>query len=125
MNKSLFSKMISPDWEGFIRCLSRQGTPWRVYFIELYIDSEMKDAICNRFGLVESLNPNDPHYSLQREIVLQRFLGYDYVRCGVDDVGIQIERLAVRDTAGLQRGGGRQFVNEHRGPITSWAEFES
>ena len=40
-------------------------------------------------------------------------------------MGIQIERLAVRDTAELQRGGRRQFINEHRGPITSWAEFES
>lgn len=125
MSKPPFSKMISPDWEGFIRCLSRQGTPRRVYFIELFIDGEMKEAICDRFGLLEDLNPNDPHYSLKREIALQRFLGYDYVRCGVDDVGMQIERLVVRDTAELQRDGGRQFVNEHRGPITSWAKFES
>jgi hypothetical protein len=61
MNKSPFSKMISPDWEGFIRCLLRQGTPRRVYFIELFIDGEMKEAICNRFGLLEALNPHDPH----------------------------------------------------------------
>jgi len=33
--------------------------------------------------------------------------------------------MTVRDTAELQRDGGRQFANEHRGPITSWAEFES
>ena len=125
MNKSPFSKAISPDWEGLIRCLYRQGTPQRVYFIELYIDGEMKEAICDRFGLLQDLNPNDPHYSLRREIALQRFLGYDYVRCGLDDAGIQVERMAVRDTAELQRGGGRLFVNEHRGPITSWAEFEA
>jgi uroporphyrinogen decarboxylase len=96
-----------------------------VYFIELFIDGEMKEAICNRFGLLDGMNLNDPHFSLKREIALQRFLGYDYVRCGVDDVGIQIVRLAVRDTAVLERGGGRQFVNEHRGPIASWEEFES
>jgi uroporphyrinogen decarboxylase len=125
MMKSHFSKTISPDWEGFLRCLSRQGTPRRVYFIELYIDSEMKQAICDRFGLVEDLNPSDPHFSLQREIILQCYLGYDYVRCGVDNVGISIERMAVGDTANLQRDGGRRFVNEHRGPITSWAEFEA
>lgn len=125
MNKPPFSKTISPDWEGLLRCISRQGTPQRVFFIELYLDAEMKEAVCNRFGLVEDLNPNDPYYLLRREIVLQRFLGYDYVRCGVDDVGIAIERLAARDTAALQRSGGRQFINEHRGPITSWEEFEA
>lgn len=33
-----FSTEIAPDWEGFLRCLHRQGTPDRVYFIELLID---------------------------------------------------------------------------------------
>jgi uroporphyrinogen decarboxylase len=125
MNKFPFAKTVSPDWEGLLACLSRQGTPARVHYIELFMDAEVKAAICEGFGLVEDLRRDDPHYTLKREIALQRFLGYDYVRCGVDEVGIQIERLAVSDTAELQRGGGRQFVNEHRGPITSWAEFDS
>ena len=106
MTISPFSTTISPDWEGLLRCLSRQGTPDRVYFIELYIDAEMKQAICERFGLAEDLNPNAAHYALKREIVLQRFLGYDYVRCGVDEVGITIERMAAQDTAELERSGG-------------------
>jgi uroporphyrinogen decarboxylase len=29
------------------------------------------------------------------------------------------------DTAGLKREGGRNFVDEHRGPVTNWDEFES
>ena len=96
-----------------------------MHFIELFIDAEMKEAICDRFGLLEDLNPGDSQYSLKYEIALKCFLGYDYIRCGAEDVGIRIERMAVQDTAALLRGGGRQFVNQHRGPITSWAEFEA
>jgi uroporphyrinogen decarboxylase len=33
--------------------------------------------------------------------------------------------MTISDTAGLQRESGRNFVNEHRGPITTWREFEA
>jgi uroporphyrinogen decarboxylase len=56
---------------------------------------------------------------------VQRFLGYDYVRWGVDDVGVKIDRQAVADTAQLARSGGRAVVDEHHGPITTWEEFEA
>ena len=36
-----------------------------------------------------------------------------------------LTRMSIKDTAGLQRGGGRNFMEEHRGPITNWAEFEA
>jgi uroporphyrinogen decarboxylase len=116
---------IVPDWEGFLRCLRREGTPRRVHFIELLIDEEVKAAIAQRFGLAADLMPDDPFYRQKREVRLQRFLGYDYVRCGVDDVGVKIDRLSVADSAELGRAGGRQFIDEHRGPITTWDEFEA
>ena len=37
-----FSVAITPDWEGFLQCLRREGRPDRVYFIELLIDEEVK-----------------------------------------------------------------------------------
>jgi uroporphyrinogen decarboxylase len=35
-----------------------------------------------------------------------------------------LARHATTDTAALAREGGRRFVDEHRGPITTWEEFE-
>ncbi len=118
-----FSVAVTPDWQGFLRCLRREGTPERVFFIELLIDEEVKATLASRYGLMADLPPEDKHYRLQREIRVQRFLGYDYVRWGVDDVGIRIDRLTAADTAELARVGGRAFVDEHRGPITTWDEF--
>ena len=39
---SPFSVDIVPDWQGFLRCLRREGTPERVFSIELLIDEEVK-----------------------------------------------------------------------------------
>ncbi len=36
-----------------------------------------------------------------------------------------LKRTSVEDTAGLARQGGRSYMEEHRGPITSWEEFET
>ncbi|HUT91299.1 MAG TPA: uroporphyrinogen decarboxylase family protein [Thermoguttaceae bacterium] len=122
---SPFSVEVTPDWEAFLQCLRREGTPRRVHFIELLIDEEVKAAVAERFGLIRDLDPGDPLYALNREVRVMRFLGYDYVRCSVDEVGVKIDRLAADDTAALSRAGGREFVNEHRGPITNWREFEA
>ena len=123
--RSPFAVEITPDWEGFLRCLRRDGTPRRVHFIELLIDEEIKAAVTERFGLMADVAPDDPFYLQKREVRVQRFLGYDYVRCGVDDVGVKIDRLAVDDSAEPARTGGRQFVDEHRGLITTWDQFEA
>ncbi len=120
-----FSTTISPDWEGLLRCIRREGTPRRVHFIELFLDPEVKDAICARFGLEEGLDRTDACFDLMREIAIQRFLGYDYVRCRLDDFDVPLRETAVEDTAGLRRPGGRLYMDEHRGPITTWAEFEA
>ena len=65
---SPFSVELSPDWEGFLRCLRREGIPDRVYFIELLIDEEIKSAVTQRFGLLEEVQPDDPFYRLKREV---------------------------------------------------------
>ena len=122
---SSFSVEITPDWQGLLRCLRREGAPDRVHFIELLIDAEVKAAVAERFELIEDVEPGDPHYLLKREVRVMRFLGYDYVRCGTDDVRIQVNHLTTADTAALGRQGGREFVDEHQGPITSWQQFET
>jgi hypothetical protein len=123
MADSPFCVDLAPDWQGFLRCLRREGTPDRVYFIELLIDDEVKAAVAQRSGLMEGVAPDDPFRLLKREIRVQRFLGYDYVRCGLDDVGLPLDWTTAADTAPLERRGGRQYLNERRGPITTWGEF--
>jgi uroporphyrinogen decarboxylase len=125
MPEKLFSIAITPDWESLLRCVRREGTPPRVHFIELLMDGEVKDAICERFRLDEALDRGDPAYGWKREIAIQRFLGYDYVACTLEGVDLQFNQAAAADTAALARAGGRWYTDEHRGPIASWAEFEA
>ena len=125
MTPSPFARTITPDWESFMRCLKRQGAPKRVHVIELLMDVEVKQALCERFDLLEGIPEDDPHFILKREIALQRFLGYDYVTCGPEGIEFTMKRLTTEDTALIKRAGGRAYMEEHRGPITSWQEFEA
>lgn len=121
---SIFTIPIQPDWPGLLRCLRREGIPGRVHAIELFLDAEVKDAVCSRFGLARELDHAAPDWIWRREIAIQRFLGYDYVRCGIDAFPMPFNRGTAADTANLARAAGRSFVDEQRGPITTWEEFE-
>jgi len=125
MGDNPFSLSVTPDFHALLQCIRRHATPRRVHFIELFIDPEVQQAVCQRFGLLERLDTSDPFFDLRSQIALQRFLGYDYVRCGLENVDMPLRRLTTQDTAALARQGGRSFVDEHTGPITSWAEFEA
>ena len=54
-----------------------------------------------------------------------RFLGYELVRCKPYGLEFPHNRATADDTASLSSSGGRSFVDETRGPITTWEEFES
>jgi uroporphyrinogen decarboxylase len=123
--ESPFSTATQPDWEGFISCVKREKTPQRVHNIELFLDGEVQNAICERYGLLDGLDPTDAHFNEKKTIALYRFLGYDYVRCGLEGMDFQSRRALVEDTAELGRAGGRSYVDEITGPITNWEEFET
>ncbi len=125
MSKRLFSPKVLPDWQGLRDCILRKGTPKRVYNMELLSDQEVQDAVCERFDLTEKLSESDPYYEQKKQVSLMRFLGYDYIRGQLDHYLLSFDRLAVGDTAGLKRKYGREYIEEHKGPITSWEEFES
>ena len=116
---------IQPDWQAFVACIWRTGTPRRVHNIELFLDGEVQEAVCQRYDLLRGLDRNDPYFDLQRQIRIQRFLGYDYVRCGVENLDMPLKHSYTADTADLKRGGGRAYMEEHVGPITNWAEYEA
>jgi len=125
MKGSPFSIDIAPDWEELVRCIERKGMPKRVHFIELFLDAEVQTALCDRFSLLDGLDPGGPFFEQKRQVILQRFLGYDYVRCGLDGLDMPLKRTSIGDTAELQREGGRDYMDEHKGPITNWEEFEA
>jgi len=120
-----FSVPVEPDWQGLVDCIMRRGTPRRVYHIELFLDREVQDTICRRYGVLRGLDEADPYFEQKRTVRLQRFLGYDYVRCGLDGFEMPLKRSCVTDTASLRRTAGRSYMEEHRGPITNWQEFDA
>jgi len=122
---ALLDIKAKPNWQGLVNCILRKGTPERVHHIELFLDVEVQEEICRRYGLLDGLDSDDPFFDLQRHMRVQRFLGYDYVRAGLEGFDMPFNRVVASDTAGLQRDGGRRFMDEHRGPITNWDEFEA
>jgi uroporphyrinogen decarboxylase len=124
MNHNFFGGTVTPDWQELVACIRRERMPRRVHFIELFLDGEVQVAICERFGLLDRLDRNDPFFVQCRQIALQRFLGYDYVGCSLENLPMPTAGVLIEDTADLKRSGGRTYMEEHRGPITTWEEFE-
>lgn len=122
-----FAVPVRPDGEEFIRCIARSGLVSRPHFIEIYLDAEVEDAVAARFGLEEGLDRSDPFFFLKRRVAVQRFLGYDYVLAGASGFALELPRRMADDTdaGSLARSSGRAYVEEGRGPITSWEEFEA
>ncbi len=116
--------VAKPDWEGLLRNLRREGTPQRVYHMELFLDVEVREALQERFGLADGLDRADPYYAHKALIALYRFLGYDMLRPPVGGLSISALHKAVADTAVLPKAGGRGFRDDAHGPIASWQDFE-
>ncbi len=125
MKNRFFHKSVSPDWKAFVSCIRREGTPKRVHNIEIGLDEEIKTALCERFNLLDGLNARDPFFAQQREIRVQRFLGYDYVVGKIDGANFPLNWIKTEDTAQARKAEGREYIDEHRGPVTNWREFEA
>ncbi len=122
--ESPFAVDVQPDWQGLMQAVRREGPTERVHHIELIIDGEVQEEVCRRFGLLEGIDREDESFLLQRELAVQRFMGYDFVRCGVEGLDMPLKRITTDDTAELSRGR-RSYIDEHAGPITNWDEFEA
>ncbi len=115
---------IQPDRQGLLNLIRKRGSADRVHFIELFLDPEIQKAIASRFGLWEGIAADDPYAAEKRLLAVQRALGYDYVRVGVDKYEMPLHRSMAADTAALRRNAGRSYVDMETGPITNWEEFE-
>jgi len=112
------------SYKQLIKNILRKGTPKRVHHIELYHDAEVRDAIAERFELMRDVPPDDPHYEHRKLIAVNRFCGFDIVQSGLVGTAPTYKWLNANDTASLKRDAGRNFMNEHAGPITNWEQFE-
>jgi len=117
---------IKPDYEAFLSNLRREGTPKRVHYMELFLDGEIKTSIINRYGIGKDIPENDPYRYFKMEIELQRFLGYEYVACGIEGLGFPREIFQAEDTTTEpnQKRTVRGWTDEHKGPVNSWEDFE-
>ena len=117
---------VQPNSEALLSNLSRERTPKRVHYMELFLDGEIKSAIAKQFGIGAEIPENDPSRHWKFEIELQRFLGYDYVRADVGGLAFPRDLLTTLDTTqwNEQRREKRHWTDEHTGPIKGWEEFE-
>jgi len=122
--KNLLEKKVKPDWEKFVECINRKGTPERVHNIELFLDIEIQDAVCDKFELLDNLDINDPYYNEKKQIQIQRFLGYDYITTGLENMDFLLAFSTTDDTAEIAHKNGRAYIDESKGPITNEKEFD-
>jgi len=123
--KDLLKTKIKPDKDALKANLLRKATPKRVFCMELFEDPEIKAEVCRIYGVGNDLDPADPHCALRREILVQRFLGYDAVASGVEGIAFSHTSTPAPDTVeGTQKRPERNWLEEHRGPIATWEEFE-
>ena len=113
-----------PDPDALIANILRKAAPKRVHHVELFHDPEIRAAIAERFDLPAGVSRDDPNYDRWKLIAVNRFVGFDHVSAGLVDVEMRFNFLRTDDTADLKRGDGRQYMDEHAGPITSWEDFE-
>ena len=118
------AKGVQPNWQGLVDNILRKGTPDRVYNLELSLDLKIAAAIFERFGLADGLSADDPWSFQKQQIAVNRFCGLDFVVSRATKMYMPFNTHTAQDTAILKNDAGRTFIDEHRGPITTWEEFE-
>ena len=121
-------KKARPDYQKFIDVVTRKKRPIKVHLIELLVDQEIISTIFERYFLEKMipLTPETQSQFLSQYVQWWYRMGYDYVMM-IDLPGIGLEfpsqARGAHDTALLSRGI-RNWVEEKRGIITSWEDFE-
>ncbi|MFH1613759.1 MAG: uroporphyrinogen decarboxylase family protein [Planctomycetota bacterium] len=122
-----FEKTIEPDVESLLNVIRPGNEPRRVHFIELFLDEEIKEQICQRFSLDQGMDTSSEQIAYnQKQIRLHKFLGYEVFRIQAAGVAFAAKKLKAEDTtiAQDQKRPEREWAEEHAGPIQSWEDFE-
>ncbi len=117
---------VQPDWQDLRDALTPGKQPRRVHHLELFLDAEVQRAAVKHFGLDPAIADPDIRKRGPAAIALQRFLGYDLVRCqpGNWDYPRTTDLKSADTTAGEQARGARNWVDEGFGVIRTLADFE-
>jgi uroporphyrinogen decarboxylase len=126
VSNEFFSSPVQPDVEELLAVLRREKAPKRIHHLELFLDPEMIEAVDRRFDLCRDLDSAASFYSLQRDIRVHAFLGYDAFRVGFVHKDIfPMPALESGDTTkGGQSRASREWIEEHESAICGWADFE-
>ncbi|OGV36779.1 MAG: hypothetical protein A2020_03105 [Lentisphaerae bacterium GWF2_45_14] len=108
---------IQVDFAAFRDCIQRKGTPKRVHFFEFYLDRPIKEELARRLGFHEKFDDKHPFSYYEKEIALQKFLGYDMLNysefpCFPQEINSRKNIAAVSEDV---------FAG---GPIKTWNDFE-
>jgi uroporphyrinogen decarboxylase len=114
----LFENKVNPDFDSLRDCILQKKKSARVHAIELYQDQIIKDAVANRYHLLEHIGNNDPYFAIKKEIAVQHFLGYDMIQVLTEPKF----SLTISDE---KRAEGHSTDEVAYGPIQSWEDFES
>jgi len=120
----LESRSFKPDGQALVDTLVHKKTAKRVHNMELFLEEQVQEVIAGRYGLTAGCEAGAPDYPNRRHIAVQRFCGYDFVKVPVADIFFPMNYNITQDTAEMPRKEGRHYINEQRGPITNWQEFE-
>jgi len=121
----LLDKKITPDVDALLSVIRRTVVPKRVHNIELFLDEEIKEQLCQRFDL--SAGRQDRYAYLAREIKLHSFLGYDVFCVPLAWDAFKTNMVVTEDTTSIhgQKHSNREWIDEHVGPIQSEKDFEN
>ena len=131
-------KNPKPDFEEFEKVIKGEKEAEKVHFVELFADPEIMTSIIENFwgekavsfsNLAEEAKSWSPEIKkdfLRQTINWWHRMGYDYVALGgpvVSGLYFPSTFRQGKDTASLSRGE-RTWVEEGKGVITSWQDFQ-
>jgi uroporphyrinogen decarboxylase len=114
----------NPDFNRLKKAVLRQGEPDRVPFIELFADLEIVEAVLGE--TIPVPQPGDTAAELnwfKKSIQFRYQTGFDYVHCS-PVYPMEFARIHTQNTAEIAKGE-RYFIDESKGLISSWKDFET
>jgi len=119
-------KKPKPDFEEFKKVIKGEKDAEKVHFVELLMDLEIKKHITEKFINKKWVEFSEGTKEIfwKQEINFWYKLGYDYIRIGGGVNFISTKGRKGKDTASLSRGE-RTWVEEGKGMIESWQDFEN
>lgn len=126
-------KPFEPNCEGLRKNIMREGTPERVYNIELFLDIEVQKVSAEYFDLKYKEffeNPYEPPSTdtdlrMKARLEVHKFLGYDIIRAYPFNFDwLTKPKEGIDTTPDEKNRGKRSWQDEGIGPISSWEDFE-